>query len=239
MKALNALDSLLKLALVHSIQDDFGWKDTVKWTSTATDSGTSLATDAAGGVMALVPSDGSVADNDEIYVQSSKETFKIADGKPISIGGYIQFTEANTDDANVFVGILDAPIADTLVDNGAGMKTSFSGAAFYKVDGGTRWQVIYSDGATQTIADLTATNTLNKVAQSAGGASYQLLEIDILPKTSTKVDIVFKIDGKVVYKMIDKTYASATEMAVAVGAKNGGANNESIKVDYLWAAQKR
>lgn len=237
-KGLNLPSNVEALHLTHGIVDDFYAKDTNIWTTTATDSGTVTVADAVGGVAPLVPSDGTVADNDEVYLLT-KEVFKIAAGKPLQASCRIQFTEANTDDANVAFGLMDAVAANSIVDNGAGLKTSFSGACFYKVDGGTRWQVIYSDGATQTTADLSATNSLTKSAQSAGGASYQTLQIDIIPKTSTLVDVVFSIDGSTVYKMLDKTYASATEMSLFVGAKNGGANNETINVDSIRCHQKR
>ena len=237
-KALNLTDRFNLMPLVHGVVDDFPAKDTNVWTTTATDSGTAAVGDAAGGVVTLAPSDGTVADNDEVYLLT-KELYKIVSGKPIKLLAYVKFTEANTDDANVFVGLMDGVAADSIVDNGAGPKTSFSGAGFFKVDGGTTWKVIYSDGSTQTIKELTADISYDGVLKTAGGSSYQKLEIEIVPHTSTACDITFMIDDVVVYKMKDKTYASATEMSLVVGAKNGGANNESILVDYIGALQKR
>jgi hypothetical protein len=132
---------------------------------------------------------------------------------------------------------MDAPIANAIVDNGAGPKTSFSGAAFYAYDGSVNWNVIYSDGSTQTKAELTASNSLNKQANVAGSAAYQLLEIEILPKTSTLLDVIFKINGSTVFKMLDRTYANATEMAIAFGAKNGSANQQVLNVDMVACHQ--
>jgi hypothetical protein len=84
---------------------------------------------------------------------------------------------------------------------------------------------------------LTATNSLNKQANVAGGAAYQLLEIDIVPKTSTLVDVVFKINGSTVYKMLDRTYANATEISGALGVKNGTAAQQTLKGDVFAAHQ--
>lgn len=238
MDGLNLPASALLMRLTHGVADHFVGEDTTQWTTTATDSGTSTAGDAVGGVVVLAPSDGTVADNDEVYFFAAKETFKIASGKPLFFEAKVQYAEANTDDANVLIGVLDGWAADTLVDNGAGPKASYSGAVFYKVDGGTRWNVEYSDGATQTTAELTAVNSYDKVAKTAGGASYQVFAIEITPNANSTVDVAFFIDGALVYKMKDQTFANATEIAPGVGAKNGSANNESISVDYIQAYQK-
>lgn len=240
-KGLNLPQAVGLLHLTHGITDHFPYKDTELWTTVATDLGTATVGDEVGGVITLAPSDGTVADNDEVYIHT-KELFKIAGDKPISFSALVKFAEANTDDANVAVGLMDAVAANTILDDGAGLDASFSGAAFYKVDGGTLWNVIYSDGATQTKAELTAENVAKPnggagEAQTAGGSAYQKLEIDIIPKTGSKVDVMFKIDGRTVYKMTDKTYANATEISVMAGAKNGGANNESVKLDFIAAHQ--
>lgn len=240
-KGLNLPAHVGLLHLSHGLADHFPAKDTNVWTTLATDIGTATVGDEVGGVVTLAPSDGTVADNDEVYLHTA-ELFKIAAEKPISMLASVKWTEANTDDANVFVGLMDGVAANAIVDDGAGPKASFSGAGFYKVDGGTLWNVIYSDGATQTKAELTAENVARAnggagEAQTAGGSSFQKLEIDIITKTGSKVDVIFKIDGRTVYKMTDKTYANATETALMVGAKNGSANNEAIKVDYIAAYQ--
>lgn len=238
-KGLTLQDRTYQLGLTHGIIDDFYVRDTAAWTATATDTGTVTVGDAAGGIMALTPSDGTVADNDEVYVQT-KELFLFAAGKPIKFAASVQFTEGNTDDANVFVGLMDAPTANALVDNGAGPKTTASGVGFYKVDGGTRWQAWYSVGSTQVAADLSATNTLNKTAQTAGGSAYQLLEIECIPTTSTTQDVIFSINGTPVYKLMDRVFTSATEMAVAFGLKNGGATTvETLNIDWVACHQKR
>lgn len=239
MKAINFPDRLLLLPLSNLVMDDFPAKDTNVWTTTATDSGTAAVGDAANGIVQLLPSDGTVADNDEIYLQT-KELFKIAAGKPLMCGIYLQFTEAATNAANVMFGFMDAPTANAIVDNGAGPKTSFSGAVIYKVDGGSQWQCMYSDGATQTASGLlTALTTLNRQAQNAGGSSWVKLEIEIIPTSSTLCDVAFLINDVTVYKMMDRTYANATEVALMVGAKNGSANQETINVDWIYGIQKR
>lgn len=230
-KALHIPDDLLVRQQTVTFHDDFTADlDTNIWTTTASDSGTATVGDVSNGTLVLAPSDGTVADNDEIYVSLANEVFLFAANKPGYVAARIQFTEANTDDANVIFGVADAPIADTLVDNGAGPKASYSGAVFFKVDGSTVWQCENSISTTQKTTTTTTT---------AGGSSFQLLEIEWRPKTSTLMDVIFKVDGVEVAKHVDQTYTSATEMKVFVGAKNGAGNNESIVVDFIQFAKTR
>lgn len=240
MNVLDRPDFVGKLEDAHGFFDDFQSYTTVHngWTTVASDSGTIAGSDAAGGILVLNPSDGTVADNDETYLKRTQETFKFADGKPIHFAAYAKFTEANTDDANVFIGMKDAIAANTIVDNG-GMATSFSGMGFYKKDGETKWRVIASLGSTQTDVLLSSANTLGKLDYVAGG-SYQKLECEFRPFSSTLAEIVFRIDGVDVYKIAEFTYTSATEMQAGVGMKNGADTNvETLYVDWISAWQLR
>lgn len=215
--------------------DDFYWYVTAHlWTSVLTDTGTIAVGDTHGGVALLTPSDGSVADNDEAYLKSTAEIIKLDADNTVRVAARIQFTEANTDDANVMFGVMNAVAANSIVDDGGGPQASFSGAVFYKVDGETYWRVRSSIGTTNTTTALTA--------HTAGGSSYQVLEIEFKPVSLTRVQVTFFIDGRQVLDpaagypkplehYLDAT--SATEMNVFVGVKNGGANLETVNVDWI------
>lgn len=208
---------------------------------TATDSGTGAVGDAAGGILPLVASDGTVADNDETYAElPPNEVFKFAADKPLLFEARVQFTEANTDDANVIVGVKDAVAANTLLDNGGGPAASYSGAVFFKVDGGTRWQCETSNAGTQTTTDLVASdaNNLSRATQTAGGSTYQTLRIEYLPYSSTNAYVNFYIDGVHVCQH-DYIFTSATEMQACAGVKNGDTNLETLNVDYAACYQAR
>jgi hypothetical protein len=181
-----------------------------------------------------------VADNDEAYVESANEVFKFAADKPLLFESRVQFTEANTDDANVLVGLMDAVGANSLQDNGAGPPASYSGAVFFKVDGGTVWQTETSNSTTQTTNELTAANVNNlaKRAVTAGGAAYQTLRIECMPYSATNAYVSFFVDG-VLCAQHDYIFTSATEMQIVFGVKNGGANNETLNVDYVSCTQSR
>ena len=206
------------------------------FSTVASDSGTATAGDAVGGVLTLAPSDGTVADNDETYVKGTNEVFLFG-VQQIVFEARVKFVEANTDDANVIVGLMNAVAADALVNDGGGPKSSFSGMVLYKIDGGTKWIFATSIGTTRT-----TTTT----SQTAGGSSYATIKL------------VYTLDGATGYgeavpyfdgvQMTDANgtlikhrfaYASATEMQVILGVKNGGSNAESLLVDYCGCAQRR
>lgn len=206
------------------------------WTDTSGDTGATIAVgDAAGGINVLTTGG---TDNNEAYLLTTKEVFKFAQDKPIVYEARLQYAEANTDDANVCFGLMNAVGADSIVDDGGGPKSSYSGAVFFKVDGGTRWQAESSLAGTQTTTDLSAANSLDKFAKTAGGASYQTFRIEVLPVSSTVAEVSFFIDGVHVAKH-NLTYTSATEMNAFVGVKAGGANSEVVNVDYVAAYQVR
>ena len=240
-KLLDLPESVKKLKDMHGFHDDFLFYTTVHngWTTTASDSGTITVSDGAAGIVLIHPSDGTIADNDETYLKRTVETFLMASGKPISIGASMKFAEANTDDANIWVGVKDALAANSLVDDGAGMATSFSGFGFFKQDGQTLWSIIASLSTTQTIVQLTAANSLDKTAHTAGSTAYQRLECEFRPNQGGKADICYFIDGVLVYKISNFDYTSATEMQFGFGAKNGGSSEELLYIDWAYGYQQR
>ncbi len=221
--------------------DDFEWYITAhRWTSVVTDTGSITIGDAKGGVATLNPSDGTVANNDEAYLKTANEIFLFAAGKPMIFEAGIQFTEGNTDDVNIAMGFMSAVAANSILDDGGGPAASYSGAVFYKVDGGTLWNVEKSIAGTQVSAELSATNSLNKVAQTAGGAAYQTLRIEVHPHQGLTMDIDFYINEIHVYRIKDTTYASATEMNAFFGIKNGADTTaEALLVDWANVWQLR
>lgn len=239
MRMLANDDCLNVRQLTFTLWDDFTEFVTGDvWTSVLTDSGTIATEDAAGGVLLFTASDGTVADNDEVYLKSTKEVFLFADDKPLYGAWRLKFTEANTDDANVAMGFMDAVAANSILDNGGGPKASYSGATFFKVDGGVVWKFQTSIGAVQT------TTTLSDVA-AAGDGTYRIFEIECRPRSSTLMEVIPKINGK---QCLDSnyvpvkhlvTFTGATEMQAFVGLKNGDTNLETLRLDYVAARQLR
>lgn len=220
-------------ARIKLFDDFFGLEsDTISpWEVTATDSGTTAIADEAGSALTIQPSDGTVADNDEIYVASRSEAFKFLDDKPLYLKARVKLTEANTDDANMVIGFMDAVAANSIVDDGAGPKASYSGAVFYKVDGSNALAAEVSIGSTQTAVSLTATTVTS--------GTYFVYEIEVIPTAANTATINFYVDGTLIGTASSFDYTSATDMQAVIGLKNGGANNEQIDIDYILVSQVR
>jgi len=184
-------------------------------------------------------------DNSEVYLYRTAETFLTANNKPMLFEARISWVEANTDDANVIFGCWNAIAANDLADDGAGPRAGATdGFMFFKEDGQTVWSVESSDGAdaaaTRTTTQLTAANSLDGAAHTAapGATTWQTLRIQVMQSSSTKQDVAYFIDGTLVKKH-NMSYTTPTEMAVAIGAKSGSANSETIQVDYIAGYQLR
>ena len=228
----------------HGFFDDFDHVVTAdRWTTIADDSGSTVTVGDGVAGIAKLAHDGT--DEDESYLHTTIEQFKMADNKPIVIEARLQFAEAATDAANVIFGVKDGVAANALQDAGAGPAASYNGACFFKVDGGTRWQVESSITTTQTTSDTKYT---------AGGAGFHTLRIEINNTASaTIMDVKFFIDtsggrdftqcrltGKLNSIISHQvTLGTALEMDVFVGLKNGSANAETLSVDYITAYQRR
>jgi len=227
----------------HGFFDDFDHLVTAdRWTTIVSNSGAVSVSDGAGGIVTLDTSDATAADNDESYLHTTTELFKFANEKPLIVQARVQFTEANTDDANVMFGLMDGVAADALQDDGAGPKASYSGAVLFKADGSTKWSFETS---------LAGSQTTTETAETAGGSSYQTLRIEARSRDATTIELIPYIDplgGVNLQQMLDAngnkikhtiTLGSPTEMAVVLGVKAGGANEENLLCDYVSAYQLR
>ncbi len=221
--------------------DDFNETlSTIKWATTLTDNGTALTGNNRKGVLTILPSDGSVGDDDEAYVASVNNVFLYANSAPIYGRAFIQYTEGDVSHANVCFGFMSTVAANAIVDDGGGPRASGSTAVIYKVDGGTVWRC-------QTRNNSVSTDTVSTT--TAGTASaYTLLEILIHDYTnlpgSGQVQVTFKVNGTFLKDsngiVIKHTVlvASASAMSLWIGMKNGETVTvETLLVDYLYAHQ--
>ena len=218
------------------IEDNFEWYISPhRWTSIT--EGTSTVAHVGDAVPSTVLVTTGATNNQAAAFRTTNECFLFASDKPIFGAVSLQYAEVNTDDANLFCGFIDAADADLLIDDGAGPKTTASGFGIYKKDGGTVWRCWSSKSTTQT--DTASTTT-------AGGSSYQLLEFEAQPISSTELMCYFWVDG---VQLVDTnnrpishtvTFSSATEMHfVPCFAKAGSANTETPEVRAAFASQIR
>jgi len=225
---------------IVSIFDHFTWFVTAHlWTSLAADGGASVAVgDAASGVVVLTSGG---TDNNEACIRTTNELFLGAAGKPFSGVAKIQYSEAATDAANVLVGFVSALAANTLVDDGGGVRTSGSVFAVFKKDGETEWRLHTRNGSTYTEA-LSST--------TAGGSGYQEIEIFVDEYSTTECVVTAKVNGDWLKYAVSAgegiagqvishrvAYSSLTEMNFGVYVKCGTSASQVVNVDLAGAAQ--
>ncbi len=228
-KLIDLLDQL-KHRRTCGFLDEFEWYlSPHRWTSVLANSGTASVADGVGGILSIVPSDGSVATNDESYAHTTNALFQFAANKPILFEASVQFTEANVNEANILVGVMDAVAAGALADGNAGPKASYSGMVFFKNGGTNVWSCESSVGGTQSTTVTT---------KAAGGANYQTLTGQWQPINATQAEAAFFIDGLLVARQLF-TFTGGVAMQLVAGVKNGSANLETLKVDYLAGYQLR
>lgn len=204
---------------------------------TITDTGTVLMGDAAGGTVVLTPSDGTVADNDEAYLATPNEVFRLASGRPLYGRARVQFSEVTSDRVNVAFGFQNAVGANSIVDNG-GLKVSGDTLAIYKQDAaGMFWHCC---------AYVNGTGTATKSNRPLVAGTWYDLEIFANDNGDGTFVVTYKVDGQYLRDFTTNaviahtvTVASSTEMQMFLGVKLGaGTNNDTLTADYWLAKQK-
>ena len=166
-------------------------------------------------------------DNDESYRVSLSELFLLADSKPLWFEATVKLTEANTDDANWIVGLMDAAGDNSLQDNGAGPAASYDGAVFFKVDGTLQVQFETSNAGAQV------TNAAVKAFVSATEFKVGFV---FDPGDGTTGTITPYVDD-VAYAAHSITLAGLAEMHFLWGVKAGGTNEEAILISKVTIVQ--
>lgn len=213
---------------IIKFEDDFFWfDDGDDWVDTVSDGGTVEVTDAVGGILSIASTGN---DNDESYVSLKAEAFTFSTTKKVYFQCRIKLTEANTDDANWIIGLSSIAAANTLVDDGAGVVTTYDGAVFYKVDGTLTFMFETSNAATQVDnAD---------VGVAFASATWYTLSFLYDYGDGTTGSITPYIDG-VAGTAHAITIAGLEEMHVVMGVKAGAGNAETLLVDYVHVQQER
>lgn len=208
--------------------DFFAYVNADEWTLTGDAGGSAATISGSGGQLALT-SDGD--DNDAYSFHTTNEIVKIEANKDGYIGARVKYVEANTDDANIFFGLTSVTTADMMVDNGAGPATTFDGLGFYKVDGGTKFGIVTSNGATQDV-------DADQGSALVSGTWYKLEAKWTC--TATTATVQFFIDG--VQLGVDHTITLTgldEVMHLSFCLKSGGANEEVLTIDWAKAVFDR
>lgn len=173
-------------------------------------------TDAANGVISLAPA--AATNNHAATIATDGESWDVATNKELWFEARVKLTEANTDDANILIGLCDSPGADVLQDDGSGPPASYDGIVFAKVDGGTVWQFETSDAGTQV-----------STADAGDFDSGEWVRLGFHYDGVTSVTPY--IDG--VAGTAHAVTAAIAEMKFVASVKNGDANKETLLIDYV------
>ena len=262
-------DSVLYLPKTHGFHDDFVGMTSNdvgsgalavtetsadgKWLCTG-DTGSTIAvtSDVAGGEVVIT---NDATDEDMPLLRSFAKVFTFAAGKACTFMIRAKYTEANTDDANIFMGLSDVATTNLMVDADAGPATTFDGAGFYKAGSSDNWAVITSNATTQT-------KTVTDVDASSDNTGYYTFRCDIRPVSSLAADVIFWIDTGNVAGSVPSgsTFVQCREtganprtpsikhsilfsglepMYFVAGIKNGSGTAETLTLDYASCYQTR
>lgn len=231
------------------------------FTITASNSGEAVVQEAAGGILKIDPSsDGgnSQVVDDETYVESTHELFKLATDKPLLFAARVRPYANTIGTLSLYVGLMDDVAANCIQDTTGLPKTPVNHLGFYNKAAGTTW---YCEAAANSAEDARVAGLSNGVSsgKTVGNNAWDILVIETKPLSSTQTEVHFFMadeqtdgsyslqevglvtpDGSQQFVAQVVTHTSAAEMAVCLGVKAGTANNSQyLDVDWVYAAQKR
>lgn len=183
-------------------------------------------------------------DNVEDYLASAGKPLLFANLKPIEFATMVEFAEAETTgEVGLFIGMTSGTIANLLTDDGAGILTPQSAAAFVAVDGDTNLSCMVQNGAagTRQIREILADNEHNVSRADApiSASTPRRFKIEVLDnEASGSLEVVFWIDGYIVDRFrLDPT--SAAVMAWVILVKAGDDQAQNAWIHNVRVAQKR
>jgi hypothetical protein len=213
--------------------DDFsrGLDATNAWAETKSAGATITA---AKGVVTLTNA-GTTA-NDEVYLASAQSLFTPGQNHNCYLEAYLQFGEENTNQANVFFGIMSGVATGALVTGNGGVRATGTAIGIYKKGGGTSWYA-----HSQNPAGVSAANDDLSTTPS-GISTYTRLSIEIMAELGNTAEIAYRVDGvllryanntqQVIKHQLDLTSLAAAQLAVLLRAGTTATNAEVLGVDY-------
>jgi len=218
------------IADVHEYVKDFNDLETDDFATVGTGTPTIATTDAKGGVLSIATQPTVPALNDEVYYSSLRELFLFDNPGKIWFEARVKLTEANVDDANIVVGLSNNVGAGLLIDGSGGiLATGVDGALFFKRGNTTVWQYVTSNNT--PIATDTDIGDFDDATWTKLGFVY-------VPGNSTTGTIIYGLNN-VRAGAHEITLTGLEEMHVVFGVKTGGANLETLLVDYVRVIQER
>lgn len=226
----------------YGVFDDFvSFTDTQLWTVANVGAGTTLAHEGSVGRSTLKFFTTTAA-NDSAILATTNEIFKFKANKAIFAESRIIFTDVNTDDGFVGFGFADAIAATTMADT-TGAITATDACLIYKLPNTTVWA--FHTEINGSVTGL-GSATIGSVSDTtAGGASFQTLRIEIVPRSSTVFEARPYVDGVQLKTsagtpiMHTITLGTATDLDFGLIHKTGHTDDFTMYCDYIFAAQVR
>jgi hypothetical protein len=214
--------------------DDFvrGFDSTATWNTVLSASAT--VTDAAG--LVTLTNAGTSA-NDEVYMYSRQALFTPGANHNCYLEAYLQFAEQNTNQANVFFGIMSNVASGAFVSGNGGLRTTGTVIGIYKKGGTTAWVAHAQNpaGVSTALDDLSTT--------TSGLSTYTKLGIEIMAQYGATAEIAYRVDNvllrynnnnqQVIKHQIDLTSLASAQLCVLVRAGTTATNAEVLNVDYV------
>ena len=235
-----AHDDFINLRRGFYLEDDFIlYTDAKTWTAALTNSAApTISSSLQDGVLVQA---NTAATNDASFIYSTVPLFKWANNIVHTAECVLQFTEASTNNANVWFGFTSVNTVAMLVNGSAGPATSGTFAGWYKQGGSLVWKTASSQSTTQN---------LNTTTYTAGQAGYQRLRVQVEIVNSV-AEVTYWIDqggttsggiqarnnasypanGAPIKDFI--SLSSPAAMYLGIGIKNGTTSAETLNVDYL------
>ena len=209
--------------------DDFlgGYVSGDRWTLATDAGGTMTIDDARDGIGLLLSG---ATDNDGSTLSSTDELFLADTDKNFFFEARVYLEEQNTDDANIYVGLGDIVTVDLMQDNGGGPAATLDGIGFYKLDGNLYWEFETSNGAT--------TDEVNSDMVAFVSKTWYRLGFKYNYNDGVTAKVTPYVNGTA-YAPLDLVISGMLEMNVALCVKAGGANAETLKIDYVRCVADR
>ena len=250
-KLLNRTPQLDCSLLQFGFFDDFyRFTATQFWTRVTTSAGLGVAeiaavdADGTGGIMQLSTAD---ADDDEEWIFTTNEIFKVKVDKPILAVARLKLTQSGTNTADMFFGLVDAA-ATVPVDGSSALVAGKHGVAFFK-PGGVATLSVASTSTAAGWGNLTVT-------ERSTGTGWETYVIFIESLSATDKRITFHLDesggqewrqlkGAATERLIrhnwtlTDTAAGTGELSLMLGVKTTDTAAQLLEIDYAGCWQLR
>lgn len=222
--------------------DDFhAFTNAALWTDGGTGGNTAFAVTNADGVNGLLTCNTNAAANNEVWVATTRKNWLGGQtlvgtnqaGGVLVFEARINYQEANTNVAGIFVGFSSAFATGLLAAGAGSLKTNMSAFGVYKLSGSTTWGLISSNGTTQLI-------TLSD--KSSVSSNDQILRVEVRTVPGSQVEVSAWLDD---LPLLDPsmpfprpikhriTDTSLLKMAGGVYVQAGDANAQTLNIDYI------